>query len=363
MTDSKREQLHQLIRDNPFISQQALAQALGLSRSAVAGHVARLMREGRLLGRAYVLPGQHSVACLGGANIDRKFRSAAPLQMGTSNPALLRESHGGVARNVAENLQLLGLPVHLLTAVGDDAAGRALLEHATASGLRTHGCLQVPGVPTGSYTAILDAQGDLVLAMAHMALADHLTPEFVAQSRPVRAAAQLIVIDLNLPAPTIQALQQEALQSGRRLVAVAVSVPKMARLGASLAGIDLLILNRAELESLAGAPLPRLADVQAAFAALHARGLQRLVVTLDVDGVAYGSAANGKPAMHRLGAPKVKVLDVTGAGDAFAAGVCWSLCQEADDLALACRRGLKLSALTLQTEATVHPELKAELLA
>jgi pseudouridine kinase len=63
-----------------------------------------------------------------------------------------------------------------------------------------------------------------------------------------------------------------------------------------------------------------------------------------------------------LPAPAVEVLDVTGAGDAFSAGVCASLYQDPQDLALACRRGLALSALTLQTEATVHPDLGPELL-
>ena len=47
---SKKEQLYQLIHANPFISQQDLAADLGLSRSAVAGHIASLIRERRLLG-------------------------------------------------------------------------------------------------------------------------------------------------------------------------------------------------------------------------------------------------------------------------------------------------------------------------
>ena len=49
---SKKEQLYELIRANPFIAQQDLAAELGLSRSAVAGYIATLVRERRLLGRA-----------------------------------------------------------------------------------------------------------------------------------------------------------------------------------------------------------------------------------------------------------------------------------------------------------------------
>ena len=67
---SKKDQLYQLIRANPFISQQDLAVELRLSRSAVAGHIASLIRERRLLGRAYVLPDKRPVLCIGAANLD-----------------------------------------------------------------------------------------------------------------------------------------------------------------------------------------------------------------------------------------------------------------------------------------------------
>src|SRR5476649_2289696 len=116
LTDtSKKDQLYALIRANPFISQQDLAIELRLSRSAVAGHIAGLIRERRLLGRAYVLPDKRPVMCIGAANLDRKLRTLAPLQMGTSNPASAEEVHGGVARNIAENLARLNVPATLLT--------------------------------------------------------------------------------------------------------------------------------------------------------------------------------------------------------------------------------------------------------
>ena len=140
---SKKDQLYELIRANPFISQQDLAVQLRLSRSAVAGHIAGLIRERRLLGRAYVLPGSRPIACIGAANLDRKLRSLATLTMGTSNPARQDESFGGVARNIAENLARLGAPVSLTTAIGDDSSGRALLAHAEAAGIDTRGTLKL----------------------------------------------------------------------------------------------------------------------------------------------------------------------------------------------------------------------------
>lgn len=357
--DSKREQLLALLRSNPFVSQQDLAAQLGLSRSAVAGHIAALTRERRILGRAYVLPEARPLVCIGASNVDRKLRSLAPLQMHTSNPATLSETPGGVARNVAENLARLGLEVHLITAVGDDAAGRSLLAQLQQLGVQTSGSLLASDAHTGSYTAVLDAQGELMLALAHMELAERMTPAFLRQCAAQRAQAGSLLMDLNLPCDAVRQLIAEAHASGQRLNAVAVSQPKMDRLPEDLHGLDLLILNRDELQMLCGITLSSERAWQRALTQLRGRGLQRLVVTLGADGVRLAEASAG---FADLPAPKVKVRDVTGAGDAFAAGVCAALHQNADDLRAACRQGLKLSALTLQTEHTVHPDLTPELL-
>jgi pseudouridine kinase len=168
----KKQQLVELIRANPFIAQQDLANQLGLSRSAVAGYIAGLIRERKLLGRAYVLPDHRPVVCIGAANLDRKLRTLGPLALGTSNPASQSESFGGVARNIAENLARLGAPVALLTAVGADSSGAALLAHAESLGIDTRGALRLDGASSGTYTAVLDQNGEMVVALADMALYD-----------------------------------------------------------------------------------------------------------------------------------------------------------------------------------------------
>lgn len=349
--DGNKEQLLALLQADPFISQQALAQRLGVSRSAVAGHVAALTREGRILGRAYVLPQRPALLCIGGANIDRKLRTLGHLQMATSNPASQRETPGGVARNVAENLARLGLPAQLISAVGDDAAGHALLAGAAEAGLSTQGTLVAAGEITGSYTAVLDEAGAMVLALAAMPLAERLTPEFLRKSSAQRLQARLIVLDLNLPADSLALLLQEARNTAAIVVAVAVSEPKMARLPQDLRGLHGLILNRGELHACAA---PGHSEQQA-LADLHQRGVRQLIVT---DGAAGVLCSEIDRDPQQLSAPDARVIDVTGAGDAFSAGVCAALYQSpSQDLISAARLGLRLAALTLQTEATVHPDI------
>ena len=356
---SKKDQLYELIRANPFISQQDLAVQLRLSRSAVAGYIAGLIRDRRLLGRAYVLPDNRPIVCLGGANLDRKLRSNATLKMGTSNPARQDESFGGVARNIAENLARLSTPVSLITVVGDDTSGKALLGHAEAAGIDVRGTLRVQGVCTGTYTAVLDDHGEMMLALADMALYEALTPAFLDTRQPQRNVAALTVADMNLPTETLELLLADAARDAIPLVIVAVSQPKMARLPASLRGLRLLILNQGELETRVGRALKTEADLLAACREVQAQGAQDVIVTRGGTGVVYTTAGG----LAHLEAPDARIVDVTGAGDAFSAAVCWSLFHGSDDLSLACRRGLRLSAMTLECEETVCPYLSADILA
>jgi pseudouridine kinase len=353
---SKKDRLLALIRANPAVSQQALADALGLSRSAVAGHIAALIRERRLLGRAYVLPDplpERRLLCIGAANIDRKLRSLAPLVMGTSNPARADESFGGVARNIAENLARLGAPVALVTAVGVDAAGAALLAHASNLGIDTAAALTLADTCSGTYTAVLDGSGAMLVALADMALYEELTPAFLATRTALRANAAMVVADLNLPLATMAALVDAATRDAPPLVIVAVSVPKMARLPAMLTGVRLLILNEGELADRVKRPLITDADFAAACRAVQDQGARDVIVTRGAAGVFF-TTPDG---IAHLPAPPAQPVDVTGAGDAFAAAVCYTLHQDADNLELACQRGLELAAMTLACKETVCPAL------
>ena len=128
--NEKERLILKLIQDDPFITQNELAEKLNLSRPAVANYISSLMKRGEIIGRAYVLREQESVVCIGGANVDRKIMLKGPLQFNTSNPVTSYKAVGGVARNISENLGRLGVKTTLLTALGDDVDGKWLVENS-----------------------------------------------------------------------------------------------------------------------------------------------------------------------------------------------------------------------------------------
>ena len=99
---------------------------------------------------------------IGAASLDTKGRVGGPIQTGTSTPGAIRISVGGVGRNIAENLARLGERVVLLSAVGDDDAGRRLLQQARECGIDVSHVLVDPHHRTAAYLAILDDTGNLV---------------------------------------------------------------------------------------------------------------------------------------------------------------------------------------------------------
>lgn len=295
------------------------------------------------------------IVCLGGANVDRKLRVSAPVRPGSSNPVSVRETFGGVARNVAENLARCGVPVQLLSAVGEDAAGRALLAEAAQAGIGTEAVQVVDGALTGSYTAVLNADGSLHVAFAHMDPCERLTPAWLADHAERCRAAALVVADLNLPAATLAALVEVAAVAGAPpLVLVAVSEAKMARLPARLSGVRLVVLNRGELAAWAGTDA--LAD---GVARLRAAGVQDVVVTLGEAGLCHTVAAGSLVFLAAPAVPAEAVVDVTGAGDALAAGLCqglWTGEVAAQGWSPTCVRALARAARTVQSAETVLPD-------
>lgn len=292
------------------------------------------------------------IVCVGGLNIDRKLKLLSNSLQGSSNPCESHETPGGVVRNVAENLARLGLPVALVAAVGDDAGGRMLLEQAAEVGIDTQAVIRLRRHASDSYTAVLSPDGSLHLGLAAMPLVESLNPWALQASKALRAGAALVVADGNLPTDAWPLLLGEARDGGAPLVCVAVSEAKMERLPERLDGLHLLILNAGELTTVA-------ADAAQAFAALHARGVARVLVSSGAGGLQLSEPGR---ALRHWPAPDVPVVDVTGAGDALSAGVCAALLRDCDDFDAAARLGLDLAALTLQTTDSVHPDLNPRFL-
>lgn len=351
----REQQIVALLRRDPMIGSEALAEQLGTTRAAINVHLSNLGKKGVILGRGYLLSERPGVVVIGGANVDVKARSTVKATLGTSNPGTGSMAPGGVARNVAENLARLGTRTHLITAVGRDALGDSLLAQTSAAGVRLE-LVHRSDLPTGTYTALLDADGELVVAVADMAATLDLGPDHLNRARDVIASAGLVVIDGNLAPATLEYALDLTSAAGVRTILEPVSVPKAKALSELIRAerpVYAVTPNRDELTALTGLPAGTDRQLRRAADSLHARSVEHVWVRLGAKGSLLSVASAGATS---LPAAPTAVQDVTGAGDAGLAAFCHALLEGSDPVEAA-RYGHAAAALTIDSPHTVRPDL------
>ncbi len=280
-------------------------------------------------------------------DISAKARSA--MTAGDSTPGTIHYSAGGVGRNIAENLARLGVAVELLSVVGDDAFGSQLLTTTALAGVGVASVFTLPGERTATYLAMHQPDGEVAMAVNDMGILQRLTPVMCEQSPALGAASAWLLLDCNLPEPTLHYL----LGLGRTVVVDGVSVAKCMRIAGSLARIHLLKLNHLEAAALSGLPLDTPAQCEAAVQHFMDQGVAKVIISHGAAGLAWGQ--QGAAPRFRT-SRSVPVVSSTGAGDALLAGVVasvwrgWSM-EGAIDYGVAC------AEITLSSTFANSPEL------
>lgn len=294
------------------------------------------------------------VLVIGAASLDVKGQAGGPLQMGTSNPGTIRQSPGGVARNIAENLARLGVEVALISAVGNDWAGRYILEQARSAGIDTRHILVLPDLPTGTYLALQDQEKQLIVGLDDMAAIGAITPQYLYQRRRLFRQARMVAIDANLAPETLEMVFRLAAQYGRPVCADPTSAVLAGRLRPFLGQLYLVTPNLEEAGALLGEVGRAGRPIQMA-RRLVAQGVHLAVVTLAEKGLCYATREES----GHLPALRVPIVDPTGVGDALTAAVIFGLLEGLSP-GEAVRLGLSAAALTLQSRQTVCPEISLE---
>ncbi|WP_318840654.1 carbohydrate kinase family protein [Paenibacillus sp. BJ-4] len=295
-------------------------------------------------------PSRQQILCIGGANLDRKIMIKDTFQLHTSNPSSTRQqSCGGVARNVAENLGRLSQQVSLLTAVGDDAEGEFIVEQSRL--YMNVIPLQVKGEPsTGVYTALLDECGELIVATAEMEIYDQIRPSAILENIPLITSSQLVLLDTNFSMNVIASTILLCHEHRIPLVVSSVSAFKMRRLPRNLNGVGWLVCNQMEAESYLGIQLTDDQQLLDATRIFHQLGVQNVILIRGADSVLFASqdGAHGQISIQHV----QEVIDVTGADDAFIAGMIYGIIQ-GYPMEQVCQFGISCVALTIQTDRTV----------
>lgn len=289
------------------------------------------------------------VAVVGGINIDICGQSSGPLIAGDSNPGHVSRSLGGVGRNIAHNLALMGVKVKMLTAYGDDDGGVMAEKSCAELGIDLSRALRITGGSTPCYLCISGPDGDMALAVNDMELCGRISPEYLSSVTDILNGARAVVFDTNIPEESVRFLAENCTVP---LFCDPVSVPKAKKLLGLSGGIHTLKPNRREAELLTGISIGSAADAEAAAEHLIRNGLQQVFISLGEHGTL---AADSR---ERLLLPNIpgRPVSMTGCGDAFMASIVAAFL-DGEELKASALRGLAAASIAMESPAAVNPTM------
>lgn len=291
---------------------------------------------------------------VGAVNVDIGGVAAAPLVARDSNPGRVHMGLGGVGRNIAHNMVLLGVDTRMITALGEDANARTIAASCAALGIDLSASITVPGAATSTYLYIAGPEGDMALAVSDMEIYSRLTPEAMEARLSLLRGAALVVADANLPGETLAWLAEHC---PAPVFCDPVSTVKAEKVRPVLGKLHTLKPNRLEAESLAGVPIRDEKSLRAAADALLSTGLRRVFISLGAAGVL---AADHKET-RRMACLPGPAVNATGGGDAFMAGLVWATLR-GDGLMGCALAGLAAASINLAGPDTINPALSEALL-
>lgn len=259
---------------------------------------------------------------MGGIAIDLVLDLQAPMLRDTSNPATSLQFHGGVGRNIAENLARLGSHVTLQSVCGR----QSYLEISTRLTEAGVDCSIYQGPSTGRYVSV-HHQGEMVVAYGDLGETEIWTPP------PLTFIPFITVFDANLLhyPPIVGSTWFEP-----------VSVVKAQRCLLFIHSLEFISPNEAELESLC-----MMLDIEISGLSLS-RIVPHVIVTRGGAGVDVYSGGLHSTSIPALKVPRV--INTSGAGDALVAGTVHALNKATpshSELCQAVLTGLELASRTV----------------
>ncbi|MGL5315413.1 MAG: PfkB family carbohydrate kinase [Peptostreptococcaceae bacterium] len=352
MTDREKEILD-IIKDNPLISQQDLADQLYITRSSVAVHITNLMKKGYIKGKGYILNTNDHITVIGGSNIDIQGVPNNALVMFDSNPGKVDISLGGVGRNIADNICRLGIDTKLISAVGNDLYGNQILSECKSFGIDVTDCYISNEIPTSMYISILNDVNDMQVAISHMDILEKIDVDYINSKHQYINDSLAIVIDTNLSKEVIDYITST--YSHIPIFVDTVSTTKCMKIKDIISKFNTIKLNKYEAEALCDIKINTIDDLEFCSKHLISQGVEKVFITLGKDGVFCATNDTN----IKIDSVKVDIVSATGAGDAFTAGLVYSHLN-GFDIEYAAKFSMAASIIALSHENTINPNMSVD---
>ena len=289
------------------------------------------------------------VTVIGGVNMDIAAALTAPFVPADSVPGQVTLGCGGVARNIAHNLRLMDHEVKFVSAFGGETFGEMCWRECLAIGLDLSLSERCEGMRNGLYLCVNDQTGEMIAAVADTDIINRITPEFLEARMADINRSAIVIADTNISTDALQYLIDHCTAP---LIVDTVSTAKAPRVIKALQQSVTPRLHALKLNLIEAQAVTHCDTAKAAADYLTAIGVEQVYITLGSDGV---YCSDGTRHDHLKAIP-TRVINTTGAGDAFIAGVAHAQMMQTPFPECA-QTGLKAAHATLLSLQTVNPEM------
>ena len=289
------------------------------------------------------------VSVIGGANVDLSATLNDAFIASDSNPGHVEVGYGGVARNIAHNLSLLGACTQLMTIFGGDLFGGLLYDYCKQQGIDVHLSDRDSSMRSGVYLCINNHGGEMIAAVADTEAIRAITPEWLEKRNGDINLSDFVVADTNISEDAIRWLMEHVTVP---LFIDGVSSTKAHRVKNALCKAKLPYLHTLKLNLKEALAVTNTTTYAEAAQQLLNMGVVHVYITLGADGVYCRNAAEEWLFPSLPG----EVVNTTGAGDAFLAGVVYAH-SKGIDFPQTAQYGLMAARATLMSPKAVNSEI------
>jgi ribokinase len=265
------------------------------------------------------------IAVIGSFVVDLTSRAGRlPVAGETVKGTVFKLGPGGKGSNQAVAAHRAGADMILATKVGNDVFGRVALDFYENENMDTSYVFIDQEKETGTALIMVDEVSGQNQILVVSGACDHITDEEIDKLKKVIEESEFILLQLEINMDAIEKVIEIAHQMGKTVVLNTAPAHELS--DELLSKVDIITPNETEAEVLTGVKIQSEADAEKAAVVLMQRGVKNVVITLGKSGV-FVMTADKKKMIAPL---KVKVVDTTGAGDAFNGGFVTALAEGMD---------------------------------
>lgn len=296
------------------------------------------------------------IVIIGAVFVDIKGYPLSTYIPGGRNAGRVEQVHGGVCRNVAEDIANVELRPTFVSLVDNTGSGQDVIDKLAKHKVNTRYIEKVPD-GMGTWLAVFDNDGDVCAAISKRPDTTPLTKLLEEKGDEIFADCDGITFELDLEKATVKQILRYAKKYNKKVYAAISNMSIAMERRAFLQEIDCFVCNQQEAGLLFSDEYDHMAPEEMCrtlAANVHSANIPCMVVTMGGEGAVY-ARSNGESGV--VPAKKVDVIDTTGAGDAFFAGTVIGLTY-GKTLPEACEIGSRLAASVICTAENVCPRFR-----